>query len=849
MVKVCKISNAEKAKFYREQKKYRRKSHKLKCYHRNSEKYNKNKTAKRNTKVQNSPSIQAVYKRRQRANLKQKREKQRTYKEMYRNRLLNTGSDEHSQTESTVLMCKMKKSRAIHKLRNALPKTPDDRVVVLNHYMSSKSPTAQKITSLKRKNSCVSEQIVSNIKTFIQEKKHKRSTESLTVMNILSASVSGENISSNKKKSKAARKLGLQARRLSGGERIRTSVLKSEKSCFELTKRRTRTDATSDNTKKLAYEFWTSPENSRTTGNKSDIKRTKIAPKEYVSHSIQILEKTQTEIYLAFKNKYPEITMCQRLFESYKPFFVSPVRPKDRNTCCCRMHVEVKIVFKKCMELRKTVLKLHAEYDKEKFAVFENIYEISNKTLCNTVTHDCLTRNCQNCGVSKLMFLNEELEKSSNAKDVNWEKYEYLKSNVKGGKTISKIQLVKQVTKPGSLFEYFIKLLENFPAHQMRANWQNSQYKNINQNLPLGHAVCLHDYSENYRCSDRTELQSAYFQKTEVSIHVTILTRHAILELDGVDSTVNSPVIVSEQFFVISPDYQHDRHFTFHCQKLISDYLKSISADITVMHEFTDGCSSQYKSRNCMGDVSFVAESELGYSKLIRNFFETSHAKGPQDAAGGFLKHQADYAVLRGKTHIQNAKDFFTFAEKNLQQPKKNGVGELTTRDLSCYECEKCIIGDVKDCENVSYIGQFRKTTMICSNPINDDGTEDNSSDSDTCRLSADLISKKSVIAVLADDPDYEYYLMKVTVEPFKIEKETTDSWGCTFQSGATVIKGLYYDRVRKKPFLYKLVPRKIAICHTVAVLHLCSEVDAGNMISIPEELHLDIIESISTEQ
>ena len=198
-----------------------------------------------------------------------------------------------------------------------------------------------------------------------------------------------------------------------------------------------------------------------------------------------------------------------------------------------------------------------------------------------------------------------------------------------------------------------------------------------------------------------------------------------------------------------------------------------------------------------------------------------------------------------------NAKNFKPIA-KNRQIHQiltENGVGELTTRDLSCYECEKCIIGDVKDCENVSYIGQFRKTTMICSNPINDDGTEDNSSDSDTCRLSADLISKKSVIAVLADDPDYEYYLMKVTVEPFKIEKETTDSWGCTFQSGATVIKGLYYDRVRTKPFLYKLVPRKIAICHTVAVLHLCSEVDAGNMISIPEELHLDIIESISTEQ
>jgi hypothetical protein len=59
---------------------------------------------------------------------------------------------------------------------------------------------------------------------------------------------------------------------------------------------------------------------------------------------------------------------------------------------------------------------------------------------------------------------------------------------------------------------------------------------------------------------------------------------------------------------------------------------------------------------------------------LIRNYYETAHAKGPQDAVGGFLKNQADYAVLRGKATIQCAKDLYKFAEENPQQPKcKNG--------------------------------------------------------------------------------------------------------------------------------------------------------------------------------
>ena len=55
--------------------------------------------------------------------------------------------------------------------------------------------------------------------------------------------------------------------------------------------------------------------------------------------------------------------------------------------------------------------------------------------------------------------------------------------------------------------------------------------------------------------------------------------------------------------------------------------------------------TSQYKSRHRLGDLSF-ATTEYGYKVVHINFFETSHAKGSQDAAGGFIKRQADIAVL-----------------------------------------------------------------------------------------------------------------------------------------------------------------------------------------------------------
>jgi len=578
-------SAADKLNYYKELKKLKIAEQKRKSFHKNKDKYNR----KVYTSPQRKVSKNAVYKRQQRQKARRSREK-------------NRGNIDSDNNETPIFKNKMAKCRALKKLKDALPSTPRRKIAVLQHYFNN-SPTAKQ--SLKTQSPSLSEKVLENIKGFVTETKQKRNSSARNIMNVISASVSGEKLS-NGEKGKTARKLGIQPRRLSGGQRIRSFVLKSEKSCYEFTKRKTRADMTSDEIKKLAYDFWISPSVSRTSPNKKDIKRTRIGPKEYVSHQIHLLEKTQIEVFLEFKAKYSDIKMSQRLFESYKPFFVMQVKQKDRNTCCCRQHIEVRSLFKKCMEFRKHLYALNPDLDKEKCQIFDHLNDMCSETLCDKTAPNfaCLNRICTDCGVSKLSFHSDELDKTKNARNVKWEKFEYTKIKVKGGKTRSKLLLVTKETKSGEMFGHFKSLLETFPFHQFRANWQNEQYRNITQNLPMNHAVCVHDYSENYRCTDLTEIQSSYFQRTEISIHVTILHRHAVLEVDGVDSTINAPVVINEQFFVISPDLDHDRHFTNIVQTKISDYLKSISADIQVMHEFTDGCSAQYKSRNCMGDVS-----------------------------------------------------------------------------------------------------------------------------------------------------------------------------------------------------------------------------------------------------
>jgi hypothetical protein len=52
---------------------------------------------------------------------------------------------------------------------------------------------------------------------------------------------------------------------------------------------------------------------------------------------------------------------------------------------------------------------------------------------------------------------------------------------------------------------------------------------------------------------------------------------------ENTDIYIYTPNIVTEQFFVISPDQKHDHHFTNCVQKLLSEYLSSINCEISVI--------------------------------------------------------------------------------------------------------------------------------------------------------------------------------------------------------------------------------------------------------------------------
>ena len=68
-----------------------------------------------------------------------------------------------------------------------------------------------------------------------------------------------------------------------------------------------------------------------------------------------------------------------------------------------------------------------------------------------------------------------------------------------------------------------------------------------------------------------------------------------------------------------------------------------------------------------MGDISYL-EDDFGF-KTIRNYYKTSHTKGPQGGAGANVKHTVDMAVIKCQVTIWNAQDLYQFCVDNLQQP------------------------------------------------------------------------------------------------------------------------------------------------------------------------------------
>ena len=67
------------------------------------------------------------------------------------------------------------------------------------------------------------------------------------------------------------------------------------------------------------------------------------------------------------------------------------------------------------------------------------------------------------------------------------------------------------------------KELLEFRKHIARVKCQYEQVRKLKEILPNNHAICQMDFAENYSCGYAEEVQSAYFDKTSVTLHPVVI--------------------------------------------------------------------------------------------------------------------------------------------------------------------------------------------------------------------------------------------------------------------------------------------------------------------------------------
>lgn len=284
---------------------------------------------------------------------------------------------------------------------------------------------------------------------------------------------------------------------------------------------------------------------------------------------------------------------------------------------------------------------------------------------------------------------------------------------------------------------------------------------------------------------------------------------------------------------------------------------------VNKVHEFTDGCSAQYKSKHTFGDLSCCL-ADFG-CQVDRHFFETSHAKGEQDAAGANVKQRATLAVLQRKVTIGSAKDMFDYLSENFELPTSTSAGtslkkwkyfyiptegegsvprkrqgcsfkelkgirkvhsvqttatqcKVFTRHRTCV-CFECLQYESDYCENSEFADKWKEEVITRDGQVAVTRQNQDSADAERVNGITDLVQVGSIVAIAAaDDACYDYYLLKVSSQgAITLPCDTIDDYGAAYQEGAFVLEGNFFLRDNIIDMTYKLDNKKaIVLANTV---------------------------------
>ena len=421
---------------------------------------------------------------------------------------------------------------------------------------------------------------------------------------------------------------------------------------------------------------------------------------------------------------------------------------KSKNILTVNKHKFANCLCDICLNVSKKVQALRAKFQKASIKINDK-YDIMKATMCipsadKQLDISCIKRSCNKCGVHLLKAILQPLQ---SAESISWQVWETKKfvpkskeGELKKGQGIVKQVLVQKTDCLSNLFEELFKELISFPQHILNAQFQQEQYYLLKENLPDNWLLSIEDYAENWRTLYQDEPQAAHFSYEQA----TILTKV------GHYKCPKCSHLVTESTAFISDDMIHDSHVVHEANKIFSEHIKNRGVKVENHVIFSDGCSSQFKSKI---PFQYVADSAEHFAYPIeRSYFGSKHGKSQCDALGGFIKKKALLHVLSRSGLLQSAKDLFDFAVEHLSkeldcdthlsrnffylsnivrpddmdpnplkgtlkvhQVRSSGANTVSFRELCCF-CSECLSGQYVSCRNQSYTGVWQTHNLLKKN-------------------------------------------------------------------------------------------------------------------------------------
>jgi hypothetical protein len=180
---------------------------------------------------------------------------------------------------------------------------------------------------------------------------------------------------------------------------------------------------------------------------------------------------------------------------------------------------------------------------------------------------------------------------------ITWKQFQYetIAASTEG-RPKKRITEVFSITTFSEFLDFLKPTLQRFITHNFVACWQSDQAKLLRSSLQ-GSIILTHiDFTENYTFQVQNEIQSMYYQSSQITILVQVTYSTTLSTVGGVEDSS----LMRETHYYISDDKMHDTVFVHHCLLRHWRWQLSKGSSPDTYYVFSDGCAGQFKGARAM---------------------------------------------------------------------------------------------------------------------------------------------------------------------------------------------------------------------------------------------------------